>query len=153
MAAYFADVIDMSTDNNKSLAVSRLIIGTLLFMMVGTVLELYLLGHYESTLQWIPMACIGLSLFLSILLIFKRTNTIIQVFKALMIASALSGLLGTYLHLKANFEFEKEMKPTADNIDVLVESLSGALPSLAPGSMIVLALIGYSYLTIIKQTK
>ncbi|MDX1314396.1 MAG: hypothetical protein R3356_02740, partial [Eudoraea sp.] len=44
-----------------------------------------------------------------------------------------------------------EMTPSAKGWDLFVESLSGALPALAPGSMIVLALIGYSYLILLKQ--
>tara|TARA_B100000767_G_scaffold269985_1_gene292810 strand:+ start:1707 stop:1856 length:150 start_codon:yes stop_codon:yes gene_type:complete len=43
------------------------------------------------------------------------------------------------------------MKPTANFWELFSESLSGALPTLAPMSMIVLALIGYSYLILIKQ--
>jgi len=43
------------------------------------------------------------------------------------------------------------MKPTATKWELFSESLSGALPTLAPMSMLVLALIGYSYLILIKQ--
>ncbi|MEO1715042.1 MAG: hypothetical protein AAFU60_17060, partial [Bacteroidota bacterium] len=69
-----------------------------------------------------------------------------------LLLTALSGVYGAYLHLQANYEFEQEMRPSAENWDLLVESLSGALPALAPASMIVLALIGYSYSMLIKQT-
>ena len=50
-----------------------------------------------------------------------------------------------------SFTFEQDMKPTANFWELFLESLSGALPTLAPMSMIVLALIGYSYLILIKQ--
>ncbi|NNE33174.1 MAG: hypothetical protein HKN40_12480 [Winogradskyella sp.] len=76
---------------------------------------------------------------------------VITVFKSILVITALSGFYGVYLHLVANFEFEKEIKPTASNWDLFLESLSGALPTLAPFSMVVLALIGYSYLITINQ--
>lgn len=132
-------------------ALRRVILAALLFMMVGTSLELYLLDHYEDTLQLIPILCLGTSLLVFLLLFFWKTPLLMGLFKVLMGITALSGVYGSYLHLQANFEFEQEMKPTAQAWDVFIESLSGALPSLAPNSLIVLALIGYSYLILLKQ--
>ncbi len=134
-----------------SRALRRVILAALLFMMVGTSLELYLLDHYEDTLQLIPILCLGTSLLVFLLLFFWKTPLLMGLFKVLMGITALSGVYGSYLHLQANFEFEQEMKPTAQAWDVFIESLSGALPSLAPNSLIVLALIGYSYLILLKQ--
>ena len=123
----------------------------LLFMMIGTAMELYLLDHYEDTLQLIPILCIGASLITLIILFFRRTKWTLGTYKLLLGLTALSGVYGAFLHLKANYEFELEMKPTVQGWDLFMESLSGALPALAPGSMIVLALIGYSYLILLKQ--
>ena len=61
------------------------------------------------------------------------------------------GVYGTFLHLKENYQFEVEMKPTAKTFDLFLESLSGALPSLAPLSLLAMALIGYAYLKLTKQ--
>ena len=120
-------------------------------MMIGTLLELFLLKHYEDILQLIPILCIGLVMIFTILLYFKRTSIIKGTFKLLLLMTALGGIYGGYLHLHANYEFEVEMTPTASNWDLIIESFSGALPTLAPFSMIVLALIGYSYLILINQ--
>lgn len=132
-------------------SVKKLIIVAILFMAIGTGLELYLLDHYEDTLQLIPMVCILLALITFSLLIWRNSNKAETAFKVAFAVNALSGLAGTFLHLKANYEFESEMKPTADSWVVFVESLSGALPALAPGSMILFALIGYIYLLLIKD--
>lgn len=126
---------------------------TFLFMMVGTVLELYLLDHYEGAQQMIPILCIGASILTLFMLFFRRTNWTIGLFKVVLIVTSLSGIYGAFLHLRANYEFEQEMKPSGRGWDLFVESLSGALPALAPFSMIVLALIGYSYVILIKQRK
>lgn len=114
-------------------------------------MELYLLDHYEDIQQLIPLICIGVALLVLVALIKRPTERIKRLFKLVLGLTALSGLYGTYLHLKANYEFELEMTPTAAGWDLFVESLSGALPALAPGSMIALALIGYSYLILLKQ--
>lgn len=124
----------------------------LFFMMIGTAMELFLLDHYEDVQQLIPLLCITASVVMVVLLFFVQTNIIRGLFKLVLLLTALSGIYGTYLHLLANYEFEQEMKPTAAAWHLFTESLSGALPSLAPASMIVLALIGYSYyLLIIRQ--
>ncbi|MCX2718026.1 hypothetical protein [Lentiprolixibacter aurantiacus] len=138
-------------NKTSEFGLKRVIIVALLFMMVGTALELYLLNHYEGTLQLIPIICIGASITTLAILHFHRTTYTIRIYKLVLGLTALSGVYGTFLHLQANFEFEVEMKPTAKTWDLFLESLSGALPSLAPGSMIVLALIGYSYLLLLKQ--
>jgi len=129
----------------------RVITAALLFMLLGTAAELYLLEHYEDTLQLIPLLCLGGSLLLLCFLIFRRTRFLIMAFKVVLLLTGLSGCYGVFLHLRANYEFELEMRPTAAGWDLFRESLSGALPALAPFSMIVLALIGYSYFLLIKR--
>lgn len=135
----------------KQPILKKLTCATFVFMLLGVGLELYLLSHYEDTLQTIPLFCIGSIILLSIIIPFKRSVFLLTLFKVILVATALSGIYGTFLHLRANYEFEIEMKPNADNWDLFTESLSGALPALAPGSMIVLALIGYSYILLLKQ--
>jgi hypothetical protein len=131
--------------------VKRVILLALLFMLLGTLMELYLLDHYEDTLQLIPALCIGCALINLLVLFFRRSQVIINLFKLVLVLTSLSGIYGAFLHLQANYEFEQDMKPTANFWELFSESLSGALPTLAPMSMIVLALIGYSYLILIKQ--
>ena len=151
MPAYIYAPMQSSHNKASRFNAKQLIIAALLFMMVGTVLELHLLDHYEDTQQLIPMLCIGASIIALVVLLFHRAKWTIGLYKLFLGLTALSGIYGTFLHLQANYEFEVEMKPTAKAWDLLVESLSGALPALAPGSMIVLALIGYSYLILLKQ--
>ena len=130
----------------------KLLLIAIFFMAMGTGLELYLLDHYEDTFQMIPIICLLLSLSVFVFIQFKPIRSAYQVFKISLLLSALSGLYGTFLHLKANYEFEAEIKPSADPWSLFLESLSGAFPALAPGSMILFALIGYSYLILINQT-
>ena len=136
---------------SEKFSVKKMIVLALLFMMIGTLLELYLLDHYEDAFQLIPVLCIAFSLINLIILFLKRSKIIIKLFKLVLILTSFSGIYGVFLHLQSNFEFEQDMKPTATNWELFSESLSGALPTLAPMSMLVLAFIGYSYLILIKQ--
>ena len=136
---------------SEKFSVKKMIVLALLFMMIGTLLELYLLDHYEDAFQQIPVLCIAFSLINLIILFFKRSKIIIKLFKLVLVLTSFSGIYGVFLHLQSNFEFEQDMKPTATNWELFSESLSGALPTLAPMSMLVLAFIGYSYLILIKQ--
>ena len=136
---------------NKSFRLKQVIITTLLLMLFGTALELYLLHHYDGNLQLIPLLCLSTLLLFAVVLFFYKANFLLMLFKIVLVITALSGFYGTFLHLKANYEFEKELSPTANDQELLLESLSGAFPTLAPASMIVLALIGYAYLLLLKQ--
>ena len=136
---------------SEKFSVKKMIVLALLFMMIGTLLELYLLDHYEDAFQLIPVLCIAFSLINLIILFFKRSKIMVKLFKLVLVLTSFSGIYGVFLHLQSNFEFEQDMKPTATNWELFSESLSGALPTLAPMSMLVLAFIGYSYLILIKQ--
>jgi|TARA_B100001146_G_scaffold130896_1_gene114984 hypothetical protein len=59
-----------------------------------------------------------------------------------MMGYLLSGVVGLYLHLKANVEFELELRPTMANAELILETLMGAIPALAPGEMVQLGLLG-----------
>ncbi|MDC0001683.1 hypothetical protein OAD76_00055 [Flavobacteriaceae bacterium] len=136
---------------SEKVRVKQVIVLALLFMMIGTLLELYLLDHYEDTWQLIPILCIGAALVNLFILFFRRSQVVITLFKLVLVLTSFSGIYGVVLHLQANYEFEQDMKPTAYFWELFSESLSGALPTLAPMSLLVLAFIGYSYLILIKQ--
>lgn len=127
---------------------------TFILMGLGSISELYLLEHFEDTWQVAPILLIGVSLLFLLFIQGQVPHVFILLFKGLMFACMVSGLLGVWFHLKANMDFEAELHPTSSGGAYLWESLSGALPTLAPGSMIVFGLIGllYSFL-IIKQSK
>ncbi|MEP2771828.1 MAG: hypothetical protein ABJH05_06745 [Fulvivirga sp.] len=138
----------ITTKSIKSLTTAAIV-----FMAVGTVAELLLLSHYEDTWQLLPIILISLSMVLMVIVGHSRSTLALQTFKALLVTCALSGVLGAYFHLQANMEFEMELHPTQSWTTSFIESLSGALPALAPGSMILFGLIGYIYILLIKQTR
>ena len=137
--------------NSERYSLKKVIVLAFLFMTIGTLLELYLLNHYENILQLIPVFCIAIALINSMFIYFRRSKASFNIFKIVLFLTSISGISGVFFHLQANYEFEQEIKPTANSLELFLESISGAFPALAPLSMVVLALIGYSYLILIKQ--
>jgi hypothetical protein len=137
--------------NSERYGLKKVIVLAFLFMTIGTLLELYLLNHYENILQLIPVFCIAIALINSMFIYFRRSKASFNIFKIVLFLTSISGISGVFFHLQANYGFEQEIKPTANFWELFLESISGAFPVLAPLSMVVLALIGYSYLILINQ--
>lgn len=118
----------------------------LLLITSGLLLELLLIEHFEDPRQLIPVVVLGLSLiFLPAIVLFKSLK-LYKIFLGLMLLCVGSGILGIYFHLEGNFAFEREMYPTRSTADLLLKSIRGATPLLAPGSMIGLGLLGIFYI-------
>ena len=145
--------MDYNKIKSKFYSLKYVILYTLIFFLLGSLTELYLIKHYEDTTQTIPIFCIGLSLASLIVLYFKVSKLTIILFKLSLFVIFLVGLSGVFLHLNSNYEFEKEMRPYSTSLDLFIESLSGAFPALAPLNLVLLAMVGYSYLLTIDQNK
>lgn len=145
--------MNVRTVENKFNNLKNVIFCTLTFFLLGTLTELYLINHHTDIFQTIPIICIAISFFSFIVLIFKLTRLTLRLFKFSLLSNSLIGLLGVFFHLNSNYEFEKEMKPSSDSWGLFVESLSGALPALAPLNLVILSMVGYSYILILKQNQ
>lgn len=121
------------TNNNYSLAL-------LIFLLlhIGLILELVLIGHYESFWQYFPLISLGLGL-----LSLGMSSRSLLLVKFFYLLTILSGVLGVILHLKNNWEFELEMYPGMATSELILKSLTGALPALAPGTLIPIGLMGF----------
>ncbi len=140
----------ITTHNSRRFSVKQTLFIGSSFLFLGTAIELYLLHHYEDFFQLIPLVSILVSLVVLVLLHIRSTLFLNKLFVVLMVITALVGVYGVFLHLQANFQFEQEMTPIHTNWELFTESLSGAIPALAPGSLVAFSLIGYSYSKLIK---
>lgn len=118
------------------------LLALLAFGMVGTLAELFLLEHTESVSQWIPIALLGIGLIAALALAMRPAPSTVRALQATMLAFVASGLAGLYLHYRGNAEFELEMRPALHGFELFRESLGGATPSLAPGTMVQFGLLG-----------
>ena len=126
-----------------SSALRRRLVAVFVLGVSGTGAELMLLGHTEDYRQLVPLGLFALSLVLLGLALFPNARWV-RWFRALMVLFVAS-VVGVYLHLSANAEFELEMYPSITGLDLLWESLRGATPALAPGTMAYLGLLGWAF--------
>ena len=120
----------------------KLALALLIFGMAGVLAELYLLGHFEDIPQWTPLALLGVGILLGFWVAARPGRGAVRALQALMALYVWSGALGMYFHLKSNAEFELELHPGVGGMELVMESLSGAMPALAPGTMAQLGLLG-----------
>jgi hypothetical protein len=122
--------------------IRRILLALVLLGIVGLTLELLLLEHTESATQLLPFVVLGAGLAVSAKLAFRPTPRGLRLFQAVMLLFVATGLLGLYLHLRGNIEFERETDPSARGLDLFWHSLRGGVPLLAPAAMAQLGLLG-----------
>ena len=136
----------MRFDTSNTLAVVRsTVLAVLLIAMVGTGLELLLLGHFEALSQLIPIGLILMALGLLIVYAVSGGALILRLFQVVMALFVVAGVTGIVLHYRSNVEFELELYPAMAGMEFLTKVLTGAIPVLAPGTMIHLGLLGAIY--------
>lgn len=123
----------------------HLLVALFVLGVTGTGAELLLLGHFENRLQLVPLGLMALSLLVLLLYAVSSMPASLHVFRYVMVLFVVSGFVGLGLHYKANVEFELEMYPSRGGFELIKETLTGAIPALAPGAMVQLGLLGWVY--------
>lgn len=124
----------------------RVLILIILYIgVVGTGAELILLGHYEDYRQWAPLVLFVAGLLAGLGLLARPGRTAIYMFRMVMVGFVVAGVVGMYFHYTGNAEFELEMYPAMAGGELIWESLTGATPALAPGTVTQLGLLGLTY--------
>ena len=120
----------------------RFLTGVVMVGVVGMAAELLLIGHTDGWYQFVPVVLLtAMAVALAWRLARPRRLTA-WVVRTLMVSSVASGVAGVVLHYRGNEAFELEMYPTLSGADLVFETLTGATPVLAPGSMALLGLVG-----------
>jgi hypothetical protein len=133
-------------DQTTTLAAMRFfLMGIFLTGLVGTGGELLLMEHTEGFWQRLPLFLIVLVLVVLCCSALKPGPLVWRVFQGTMLLVVLTGLVGCILHYQGNVEFELEMYPSRKGMELFRESITGATPSLAPGIMMILGLVGLAY--------
>lgn len=110
--------------------------------IAGTALELLFIGHFADRLQLVPMVLLPAGLVALAWQALRPSVASARGVRLLMLLFVVSGLLGVSLHYRGNQEFELEMYPAMTGMELVRETLTGATPVLAPGSMVLLGLVG-----------
>jgi hypothetical protein len=102
-------------------------------LLAGTLSELWLINHMEDPVQLIPFVLCGLGLAAVFVAMLRPRRAALLVLRACMGLTALGSFLGVYLHLEGNLGFHRELHPNASTGELLMGTLGGANPLLAPG--------------------
>ena len=119
-----------------------LLLGLVVVSASGLVLELILLEHWEEWRQWVPLTLLALSAVSAATLLWRPGPGLLRAFRSVMVLALLSGVLGSVFHYQSNAELEREIHPELSGVPLVRASLGGGTPTLAPGAMIQLALLG-----------
>jgi len=117
-----------------------LIISAGVFVM--TVTELTFLNHWKQTIQFLPFALSGLGLITLAFAYFCPSRTVLTGMRWSMFVIAACSLIGFYEHMSNNYSFWLEVKPNTTTWALIKATLGGANPVLAPGILMLGAVIG-----------
>jgi hypothetical protein len=131
-----------TSDRARLAGLRRFLLLTLIAGSVGMSVELLFIGHVEDWLQQVPIVLLVGGLIALAWHALRPSPRSARSVQLLMVLSVASGLLGVVLHYRGNQEFELEMYPAMSGVELVRATLTGATPVLAPGSMVLLGLVG-----------
>jgi hypothetical protein len=139
-------MVEGSTRESPTLAsIRRLLLGALAIGVIGTTGELILLRHIDKPAQWIPLVFLGIAVPVVIWHAAAPSSASVRVLQVLMFAFLGLGIIGVGFHYNGNVEFERELHPEEHGWEFIRKTVAGATPVLAPGSMVLLGLVGLAH--------
>jgi len=120
----------------------RLLLVTLLMGTLGMGAELLFIGHVEGAFQLTPLTLLAAGLVATSWCAVAPGRRAVRTVQTLMVLFIVSGLLGVALHARGNMEFARETYRDMSAAELLRRTVAGATPVLAPGSMLLLGLVG-----------
>jgi hypothetical protein len=114
--------------------------------LLGTVVELVLLSHYEQAVQLVPVVLIVLALIVLAWHVMGHSASSLRVLMVLMVLFVLAGFAGFVAHFHGSAEFQLDLEPSLSTWELLEKVMRAkAPPLLAPGMMMQLGLLGLAY--------
>jgi len=118
----------------------------ILLGVIGTLVELLLLEHYEEPLQYVPLVLLVAALAVIAWLAMDYGPAGLRAMQILMVLYVLAGFAGFVAHFVGSAEYQLELDPDMSTMDMLEKVLHAkAPPLLAPGMMLQLGLLGLAY--------
>lgn len=125
--------------------VRTVLLGIVAFGIIGTSLELTLLGHFEEPAQGAPLIVLTGCLAATVWQFLAPSATSVRVLRVALTLLILTAIAGVGYHFQGNLDFKRELYPELGGLALFVESITGVTPVFAPGSMLLLGFIGYTH--------
>jgi hypothetical protein len=132
-------------DHQPDSPLRRMLLALVLLGAAGLLVELGLLEHFDSWTQWIPLVLLVIVLGAAIVVGVRGASGAVRFFQAVMALCVVAGVVGVVLHYQGNMEFELERDGSLRGLRLFWEAIRGATPSLAPGALSQLGLLGLAY--------
>jgi hypothetical protein len=132
-------------DQRPDSPLRRMLLALVLLGAAGLLAELGLLEHFDSWTQWIPLVLLVIVLGAVIAVGMRHTPGAVRFFQVMMALCVVMGVVGVVLHYQGNMEFELERDGSLGGLRLFWEAIRGATPSLAPGALSQLGLLGLAY--------
>lgn len=115
-------------------------------IFVMTVLELTFVGHWNENIQFLPFLLCAAGLASTGWTLFQPGKPAVAVMRWSMRVIGVCSLIGFYEHLYNNYSFWIEIQPNATLAELLNATITGGIPVLAPGILLLGAVIGLAAL-------
>jgi hypothetical protein len=139
-------MVDGFSRESETLAsIRQLLLAALAVGVIGTTGELILLRHVDKPAQWIPLVFLVAALPILIWHASSPGAASVRTLQALMLTFIGLGVVGVGLHYDGNVEFQRELNPNERGWTFIRKTVAGATPVLAPGSMVLLGLVGLAH--------
>lgn len=113
--------------------------------ILGLLAELSLLDHRDSAIQWIPYVVLAIALAGAIHVALRPSRRSLRLFQGVMVLQIVTATAGLIFHYRGNVEFEIERDESLHGLALFWEAIRGATPTLAPGALAQLGLVGLAF--------
>lgn len=108
-----------------------------------TVVELVFVGHWNENIQYLPFA-LSISGLAVIAFAYARPGrNSMSLLRWTMVTVASCSLIGFYEHMHNNYTFWLEIQPNTTTAELIKATLTGGIPVLAPGILLLGAVLGW----------
>lgn len=118
------------------------LLGILWLGLLGIEAELLLLDHTDGNWQLFPIVLCAVAILVLVWYAVTRGGLAVRAIQGVMSLFLVAGLLGTWQHFEGNMEYEQESDPSLSGRALYQNAMTGATPTLAPGALVQLGLIG-----------
>jgi hypothetical protein len=134
--------IGTSARDRVQIIALRVLLFILALGLLGTLGELLLLRHWGGVRELIPFVLVVVALPVLVWYLASESPSSRRTLQATMVAFLLAGILGSWFHFTANIGYEQESNPGLALGPVVRLAIGGSTPTLAPGALIELGLVG-----------